>query len=497
MGDNRPAMAMEIELKLLLPEAGQRRFLRQPVLRNALATPGRRLVNIYFDTPDLRLLGHGIALRLRRQGDQWLQTVKCSGERHGALAARPEWETPYAGQFDFSVVDDSRVRRFLERRQVRSTLTPIFETNFLRRAWSLPGLELVLDRGWIAAAGRREPISEVEIELVGGGKVAQLFALADQLAAHQLMLPAWQSKAERGYRLFHGEHAAPRRATGNVGFPADATPQAAFAVIASDCLAQMAANRAGTLATADPEYLHQMRVAVRRLRACLRLFAPLLRATDLDALLPGLRELMLALGLGRDLDVLQTEILTPLIAGLPDDPRLAALLAAVDGRRQAAHAVIGRQLDNPAHGRLLLALTGLLQLGDDAAAGTLEDFARARLRRLGRRLRRLARAATPGDTTSIHAVRIAVKRLRYALEFFQPLARRRYRRLAERLADIQDTLGQINDLANADRLLAGIAGTEPILREALALASGWHAERRMQLQARVPAVLDDCRRLTS
>jgi adenylate cyclase len=497
MGDNRPAMAMEIELKLLLPEAGQRRFLRHPVLKTALATAGRRLVNIYFDTPDLRLLGHGIALRLRRQGDQWLQTVKCSGQRHGALAARPEWETPYSGQFDFSVIDDARVRGFLDRSKVRATLMPIFETHFLRRVWSLPGLELVLDRGWIAAAGRREPISEVEIELVGDAQVGQLFALADQLSAHQLLLPAWQSKAERGYRLFRGEAAAPRRAAAGADFAADATPAAAFAAIATDCLAQMEANRAGTLAAADPEYLHQMRVAVRRLRACLRIFAPLLPADDVDALLPALRELMQALGQGRDLDVLQTESLAPLVATLPDDPRLAALLAAVDLRRQAAHAVISRQLDDAAHGRLLLALTALLQPGDDAAAGTLEDFARARLRRLGRRLRRLARAATPGDASGLHAMRIAVKRLRYALEFFQPLLRRRERRLARCLADIQETLGQINDLATADRLLAAIAGGDPALREAAALAGGWNAERRVRLHALVPAVIEDCRRLAS
>ena len=487
-------MAMEIELKLLLPASGQRRFLRQPVLRAAQATGNRRLVNIYYDTPDLQLLRRGMALRLRRQDRQWLQTVKCSGQHQGALAARPEWEVPYVGRFDFAAIDDARVRRFLERPKLLSALTPIFETSFLRRAWSLPGLELVLDRGWIAAGGRREPISEIEVELTADGQLEQLFALAGKLAAHQLLLPAWQSKAERGYRLFRGEVAAPRRAAAPTALPP--SPGAAFAAIATDCLAQMDANRCGTLAAADPEYLHQMRVAVRRLRACLRLFAQLLPAAELDALLPGLRHLMQALGRGRDLDVLQAELLAPVVAAMPDDARLAALLAAVDRRRQGAHAAIRRQLDDPAHGRLLLALTALLQrAANTAAEACAADFSAERLRPLRRRLRRLARAATPGDATAVHAVRIAVKRLRYALEFFQPLTGRRVQRQAARLAGIQDTLGQINDLANAERLLADIAGTEQTQREAAALVSGWHGERRARLLGRLPGVLEDVGRL--
>ncbi|MFN4148214.1 MAG: inorganic triphosphatase, partial [Rhodocyclaceae bacterium] len=107
-------MAEEIELKLALPETAQRAFLRHPLLRQAAHKQTARLTNIYYDTPDLDLRKHGIALRLRKRGRSWLQTVKCAGKQMGGVSSRPEWETPYAGHFDFAAIDDPVVRAFLE-----------------------------------------------------------------------------------------------------------------------------------------------------------------------------------------------------------------------------------------------------------------------------------------------------------------------------------------------------------------------------------------------
>ena len=95
-------MAEEVELKLSLPQAAHRAFLRHPLLKQAERLPTRKLVNVYYDTPDLALQRKGIALRTRRQGRAWLQTVKCAGTASGGLAVRPEWEQPYSGRFDFA-----------------------------------------------------------------------------------------------------------------------------------------------------------------------------------------------------------------------------------------------------------------------------------------------------------------------------------------------------------------------------------------------------------
>jgi len=115
-------MADEIELKLALPESAQRLLLRHPLLKRARSRDSGRLINLYYDTPSLDLHKAGIALRLRRKGGLWLQTVKCAGTSAAGLSSRPEWEGPYGGQFDFSAVDDDKVRRRLERYRARGTL---------------------------------------------------------------------------------------------------------------------------------------------------------------------------------------------------------------------------------------------------------------------------------------------------------------------------------------------------------------------------------------
>ena len=210
-------MAKEIELKLSLRKPAL--LLRQPLLARAQSCRRQQLLNIYFDSPDQALRRRGIALRLRKQGRRWLQTVKCAGSGGGGLSSRPEWETPYTGQFDFSAIDDEATRRWLSRPALIAQLAPLFETRFTRTSWhfvTAPGcsLEMVLDRGHIAAGGRREPILEVELE-VGSGPVDQLFALALELAQGVALLPLAASKAERGYLLACGGvagHSIRRRA---------------------------------------------------------------------------------------------------------------------------------------------------------------------------------------------------------------------------------------------------------------------------------------------
>jgi inorganic triphosphatase YgiF len=491
---------MEIELKLALPESAQRNFLRHPLLKEAAGKHAAQLVNIYYDTPDLLLRRQGIALRLRSQGGVWLQTVKCAGSSAGGLTTRPEWETPYDGQFDFSPVDNTAVRAWLERPKVVSRLAPVFETSFRRTGWHFDGMVLMLDRGWIASAGRRETISELELEL-DGGNVTALLALAERLAERLPLAPALLSKAERGYRLFQALPPSPTKAEPLPIDVARLAPLAAFRVIAFACLEHLQHNRDGAIASEDPEYIHQMRVATRRLRACVRLFAPLLPEAFSEALLPPLRSLMGLLGQVRDLDVLLAEIAAPVMAALPAEPRLAALAGIVTDRRYRARTEAIHLLASPKYGQLTLRISTLLhQLGDgvDAptATVTLGDFATRRLRSLRRKVQRLATSAHPDDPASLHALRIGVKRLRYALEFFTPLAHSKARRrLADKLAAVQTTLGQLNDLASAGRLLMDCAGEDLRLREAVTLIGGWHGPRHARLIEQLPPLLARLTRL--
>lgn len=494
---NRPAMGNEIELKLALPEPAQRVFLRHPLLKAAVGKHTAQLTSIYYDTPELALRKSGIALRLRRQGRIWLQTVKCAGTAAAGLSVRPEWETTYGGHFDFSAVDDDTVRRVLDKPRIRNRLSPVFETSFRRTTWSFGDLLLMLDRGWIAAGGRREPISEIELELTGGD-ARRLFQLAIKLTEQLPLLPAPLSKADRGFLLRRSLTTPPAKA-GPIPLDGDAPPLAAFHAVALSCLDQMQRNHDGAVSRDDPEYIHQLRVGTRRLRAALRLFAPLLPAGLDEEVLPSLRGMMGLLGRARDYDVLLAEIVDPVISALPDEPRLAALAAIVTDRRHAAREQARAHLTSREFGRLMLQLASHCSQPEPTTPPSPENtsgFAAARLRRLRRKVRALADAARPDDPVSLHALRIGIKRLRYALEFFSSLGRgKAQRRLIARLAEAQGTLGQFNDLANAGRLLMECAGHDDRLREAVTLIGGWHGPRHAALMATVPALLDGLRKL--
>ncbi|MFA5495731.1 MAG: CYTH domain-containing protein, partial [Porticoccaceae bacterium] len=104
-------MGTETELKLHLSRTALPALRRHPVLAAALRDGNARtLDNTYYDTPGLALRKNGIALRTRRHGRRWWQTVKRAAPATGGLSARPEWEQPYSDTFDFSAIDDGAVR---------------------------------------------------------------------------------------------------------------------------------------------------------------------------------------------------------------------------------------------------------------------------------------------------------------------------------------------------------------------------------------------------
>lgn len=484
-------MATEVELKLAVAGADHRRLMAHPLLRRAEKT-SRELVNIYYDTPEHELRRHGIALRLRRQGREWLQTVKCVGETAAGLSSRPEWETPYAGHFDFAAVDVAPVRRRLERPRCLRRLVPVFETRFRRVAWRVEPapnrrVMVMLDRGWIAADGRREEISEVEIEL-DGDAVSPIFDVAEALAETIPLLPAVHSKADRGYRLAMAT--TPDSPVKAVEIPVSAGEAArtAFRRIALGCLDHLQANHAGALASPDPEYIHQMRVAARRLRAALRIFRPVLPPALESELVPPLRALVGSMGAARDYDVLLHEVLDPVVVGLPNEPRIAALAGLITEHAHKARKAAVDQLAAPGYGRWLLhALRQIHLLDDTAADEPVGELAGKRLKRLSRDVRRRAVEAGTLAPAALHALRIAVKRLRYGIEFFAPIIPGGgIPRLARTLARTQDLLGAFNDLANAGALLMECADDDSQLREAVSLIGGWHGAHHATLTARIP-----------
>ena len=205
-------LATETELKLGVAPGDIEALLRHPLL--AADATARHLANTYFDTEDLALTRQKVAVRERRVTDQTLLTVKTAGRSIGGLSQRQEWEAPtHPGAFDFMrLVTDTPLAERLT--QLAAQLVPVFTTDFERLSWCIPVndsrgeslVEIALDRGAIEVTrhGRltTSPICELELELKQGQPEA-LFILAEQLKAYAPLQPIDESKAARGYALFH------------------------------------------------------------------------------------------------------------------------------------------------------------------------------------------------------------------------------------------------------------------------------------------------------
>jgi inorganic triphosphatase YgiF len=202
-------MAQETELKLGLQPLALPHLRRHPLLAAPAAT--QRLLNTYFDTPDLALQARRMAVRERLADAQWLLTVKTAGHSSAGLSRRQEWEGPTTpGALDFAaLVDDAALAQ--ELMALRPALQPLFATDFQRLRWLVDHggarIEIALDQGRIHVPGTdwSEDLLELELELLNGPEAA-LHTLADALrhapGVALALTPSDTSKAQRGLALW-------------------------------------------------------------------------------------------------------------------------------------------------------------------------------------------------------------------------------------------------------------------------------------------------------
>lgn len=446
---------LEIELKAGLDEQSAARFARRMTGR-AGRSKLRFLKAIYYDTPDRALRSAGITLRVRREGQDWVQAVKWGCQGQGGFHQPNEVECRVRGPApDPASLPDPVLRDAIRAALAGASLEPWFATRVRRRTWRVQhaiGLvEVALDRGVIEAGGASKAVLEAEFELKAGSPEA-VFALAAELVGDMpadLLLP---SKAGRGMQLAQSANAKDRRiskGSGKGGTRRKPAPSAAgqegnesWAAVLATLTIVVAGELHRLFTTDDPEGPHQLRVALRRLRAAERMHRPLLDAEVAREIAGCARSIGRCVAPLRDSDVMLETFCSEghaqpaLVLALADAGAAVRDKVRHDLRQAGATAFAIRLLQLSAIGGWRPAgRARSISLGFLAA-----DSLSARWRRVARLGDRLA-TLTDEDR---HILRKEIKKLRYLMEIQTCSDGADFK---QHLRKLQESLGSLNDLA--------------------------------------------------
>jgi len=257
------------------------------------------------------------------------------------------------------------------------------------------------------------------------------------------------------------------------------TVEEAFRATVLECLAQVGGN-APAIRARDPRGVHQIRVGLRRLQMALQSFGGYADTSELKALGKRGRVLADAFGPARDLDVFADEFLAPVSRKFAAHESFIALGQALRHARGEAWDDALSEILNPDFGALL---------NDVAAAAESVPFDTTRIGKVSdraldahfKRVRKRAKRVGTRYSERTHRLRIALKKLRYAAEFFAPLyPRRKAAAYIKKLKTLLDRFGEANDVHEIGDMLARL-GDAPELRFAAGVVAGWHGAREKRL----------------
>ncbi|MEM7043648.1 MAG: CHAD domain-containing protein [Pseudomonadota bacterium] len=493
----------ESEVERSIPAEVELRLAGEPeVLKAIFASPhlapqseaDEKLADLesrYFDTPNLDLRASGLAFRVRANGRGYRQTLKAGDDSKAAILKRGEWETKLDDWHPQPEALPKGARGQLPKAAFDDELREAFATRVRRRTRkvSIPGeglIEAALDLGEIETGDASLPIAEIELELLEG----QPEVLYDLALKIQDVGPLWLETRSKSTRAFDQLADRPpdwHRATNPPLGREDSVDEAMVAIF-ENCFAQWLANQAAAIDGRDAEGVHQMRVALRRLRSALSVFRKMVPPEQLEWLQAGAKGAIGALGPARDWDVFQADLLAPVIEARPDDRELEALRQRAAARVRAGYRRARKHLESPDYTRFVLRFGHWLERrdwrhGDDGRRAALlgqpiTDFAgqllAKRYKQVLARGQHFARLATEQR----HELRIALKKLRYSIEFFKPLFdKKAVKAVHGRVKALQEDLGHLNDVAVAEDLVADLLARpgKRDIRKAAGLVRGWHA----------------------
>ena len=456
----------EIELKLAASAAMLAQLRSMDMLQGEGRT--RHFSTVYYDTPDQRLAAAHLALRIREDGNGCEITLKRAAT--DKAISRPEWNAALDGpQLDLGALPAEAARLVIKAAK-RADLGPVFSLDVGRDvravAFGRSKIELAFDEGHVTAGGRAAPVCELELELLSGS-LKDLLGLVRALPLGPELYWSTTSKSAVGYRLADGAPPVAVKAR-PIRLPANIGTRAALRRIVWSSIGQFLANVEALMIFSMPEGLHQMRVALRRLRVALRLAHEMLDDADAPVLDAEWGAAIGVMGTARDLDVILTRIGKGPVTETGGDVRRA-----LAEERVQAYASVMRLIQSASFQHLLV---GTVHWAEHLGGPKPDDLplrqaARALLKNWRRKLRRKSKHLADLSPVARHRIRIGLKRLRYATEFFTSLSREPARKTLDRLrldrlAEAQEHLGDLNDLDVGASLGARLNG-DPLHRAAI------------------------------
>lgn len=475
---------------------------------------GREISDTYFDTGDWRIYRAGYALRIRREDDKEPEAtlkVLSPADAEGALRSRREISERLDSAEVESLADSSgpvgeRVRSLAGPKPLRS----IFEVHTHRSVYPLviDGAEVgevALDETSISLEDGREPavLRRVEVE-ASPGVLRKLEPFVERLREECNLTPAAASKYGAG--LFARRLRPPEPPEFG---PKDVdssltTGEVAFAVLRGQ-FEKFLAHEPGTRIGEDPEELHDMRVASRRLRAALKVFEDALpnRASEFR---DELKWIANALGEVRDLDVQLGRLDGWVSDAAPEDrEHLGPLRSLLEERRHEARKAMLRILDSRRYARFVESFSSFLERGPSprtrgAGIPTLAA-APGIVKHAYRKVRKLGDPLTEGSSgEEYHELRKKARRLRYLLEFLSDVYGDPAKKVVKSLKKLQDVLGDHQDAEVAVAYLRGLSaekGRSPKLPPETVFVMGGIAERYAiragELRKEFPEAYDEVR----
>ena len=416
-----------------------------------------KLTATYWDTVSRRLLRWGHTLRYRRASDgseqRW--TLKL------ALPARKQAELQRA---EVHATGRAQYPPSLLRRYARA---------FVRRAVLMPIAMIVTDRRRVELVGT-DPTERIEISddhvssIVGmhrGPTFRQIEVEAGSPGAEWLMDDVSNALIEAGavptdaskLETVLGETPEPEIVVPGSGAGMSITDAIRFAVGSS--ASRLIANDPAARIGSDPEAIHQARVATRRLRADLKTLGSLLHPTAVERIRSELRWVGELLGSVRDTDVLISRMQQEARRLRVKPEATSAIVTELEHDRARSHEALVDALASERYVALVQTLVGVADSpplaegldGDGRAGPTVRKLVRRSWRHLARAVEQLG--SDPADA-ALHEIRKRAKRARYAVELAVSALDADADVLADKLADLQDVLGDLQDAVVAEERLA-------------------------------------------